>query len=264
MKPLLYLFRSISALLMCAVLAGGLYGCRQDINSDPLPAQGGSARFLLLIVHGSGNTAADWPAGLKTAVAAALAHPEEWDIVAYDWSLYAENKTTASKAGLAVGEQIGASLASGGYSYEAIQLIGHSAGAFVIQATCDSYRAGGGAARVQLTFLDPFTGNGFIDWTYGKRRFGSGADFAEVYVNTDDPVPSTNGLLRNAHNFDVTALAPGDVTGSDRHWWPVSYYTGTVGSAAAQYGYELSLMHTGLDAPVGFEDYPAGGLTVVQ
>lgn len=264
MQIMAYFFRTIATLCSCVVLGAGLCGCLPDINADPLPAQGGSARFLLLIVHGSGDTAADWPAELKAAVAATLAQPAEWDIVTYDWSQYAADKLAASKAGLAVGGQVGKSLASGSYSYEAIQLIGHSAGAFVIQAACDSYRAGGGAALVHLTFLDPFTGNGLIDWTYGKRRFGTGADFAEAYVNTDDPVPSTNGLLRKAHNFDVTALAPAEVTGSDSHWWPVTYYTETAGSADAQYGYKLSLMHAAGGAAIGFEYFPAGGLTAVH
>lgn len=237
-------------------------GCRQPVIADPLTAQGGAARFLLLIVHGSGDTAGGWPAELNNAVSSALDEPGSWDIVCYDWSRYADNKLAASRAGLAIGAAIGASLASDNYTYEAIQMVGHSAGAFVMQGACDAYRERGGAARVQLTFLDPFTGNGFIDWTYGRRRFGAGADFAEAYTNTDDPVPSTNGLLLQVHNFDVTALAPDTVTDSNGHWWPVTWYTQSVGSGTGC-GYGLSLMSAWPD-PTGFDDFAKGGKTVLQ
>lgn len=252
-------FEAVGACVMALLL---LAGCRQHITADPLPAQGPGARFLLLIVHGSGDTAGEWPADLKDAVGAALGDPGAWDIVAYDWSRYADNKLAASRAGLEIGAAIGESLASDDYTYEAIQLVGHSAGAFVMQGACDAYRTQGGAARVHLTFLDPFTGNGFIDWTYGRRRFGAGADFAEAYTNTDDPVPSTNGLLVQMHNFDVTALAPATVTGSGGHWWPVTWYLQTAASGSA-YGYGLSLMGTWPDPP-GFDDFVRGGTTVLQ
>ncbi len=239
--------------------------CTGHITPQPLPPQTVGARYLLLVVHGSGDTAAGWPADVLQKIAATMVHREQWDLVAYDWSAYAGSKTSASKAGLEIGSYIGETLASEAYSYERIQLVGHSVGAFVVQGACDAYRKNGSkTARIHLTFLDPFTGNGLIDWTYGKRRFGQGADFAEAYINTDDPVPSTNGFLRKAHNFDVTALAPASLTGSDRHWWPVYYYLESIGKEGVAYGYPLSLMATGDAAPTQQARFPIGETTVVK
>ncbi len=255
-----YLYRACALLLTAAAAAG----CQPNVTADPLPAQGGSARYLLLIVHGSGDNASAWPAEMKAAIQGALADDARWDIVAYDWSRYSADKLTASDAGLAIGASIGGQLCAAGYNYEAVQMIGHSVGSFVVQGACDGYRACGGKASVQLTFLDPFTGRGLFDWTYGKRRFGTGADFAEAYVNTDDPVPSTNGRLLRAHNFDVTALDPPAVSGGLRHWWPVTYYRQTVADENAACGYRLSLMHAKGGTPAGFEEFPAGGLTQVH
>lgn len=236
-----------------------------NITPQHLPPQTAGARYLLLVVHGSGDTAADWPADVIQKVATTIAGREQWDLVAYDWSTYAGSKTSASKAGLEIGNYIGETLSSADYSYERIQLVGHSVGAFVIQGACDAYRKkGSGAALMHLTFLDPFTGNGFIDWTYGKRRFGRGADFAEAYINTDDPVPSTNGALKNAHNFDVTALAPASLAGSERHWWPVYFYLESIGKEGAAYGYPLSFMATGDAAPTQQARFPIGQTTVLQ
>jgi pimeloyl-ACP methyl ester carboxylesterase len=149
--------------------------CRSHITPQPLPPQTEGARYLLLVVHGSGDTAADWPADVIQKVDATIAHREQWDLVAYDWSAYAGSKTSASKAGLEIGAYIGETLASADYSYERIQLVGHSVGAFVVQGACEAYRKNGSkTARIHLTFLDPFTGNGFIDWTYGKTALRPG------------------------------------------------------------------------------------------
>jgi hypothetical protein len=239
-------------------------GCSKDILPDPLPAQTAGTRNLLFVVHGSGDTAAAWPADFKAGVEKNINHREQWDIVTYDWSTYAEDKATASKSGLEIGRYIGSTLASGDYHYERIQFVGHSVGAFVVQAACDAYRENAtGSTRIHLTFLDPFTGNGLIDWTYGKRRFGEGADFAEAYINTDDPVPSSNDPLNKSHNFDVTAQAPESLSDRDRHWWPVSFYIESIEKEGEKFGYPLSLMATGDGPPTEQALFPAGATTIV-
>lgn len=259
MRRLKNIFLKLHVLLLAVVCS-----CTSPVTPQPLPPQTNGARYLLLVAHGSGDTAADWPADVLQKLDTALAHRELWDLVAYDWSDAAASKTSASKAGLRIGNYIGTKLASAEYTYERIQLIGHSVGAFVIQGACDAYRKNGsGAARIHLTFLDPFTGNGFIDWTYGKRRFGLGADFAEAYTNTDDPVPSTNGVLKKAHNFDVTALAPAALIGADRHWWPVYFYLESIDKEGSAYGYPLSLMATGDAAPTQQAQFNVGETTVL-
>jgi len=251
-----------SALLLLALCCTG---CVDQITPTPLPAQTQGARCLLLVVHGSGDTAGGWPAELIEGVKQKIVQAEQWDCVAYDWSRWADDKATASEAGLHIGAYIGSALASAPYSYERMQLVAHSVGAFVIQAACDAYRAEAenSAGRLHLTFLDPFTGNGLVDWTYGRGRFGEGADFAEAYINTDDPVPSTNSPLQQAHNFDVTARAPELLSGAQRHWWPVDFYRQSILSEGGEPGYPLALMATGEGAPADHDDFPRGQTTVV-
>jgi len=242
-------------------------GCSSlTVEFDGLPPQGPDAQYLMLVVHGSGDTAESWPAQFISSIRQRLADPEQWDLVAYDWSRYAEDKSRASQYGLALGTQIGSLLASERYSYRHIHFTGHSVGAFVVDAAAAAYReeASKPAARIHLTLLDPFTGNGFIDWTYGKRNFGTSADFADAYVNTDDPVPSTNGTISNAHNFDVTqnSLKP-PAEGSEAHWWPVEYYLLTIEDPKLSCGFQLTLSVTGADNPVSHGDFPRGATTAL-
>ena len=81
---------------------------------------------------------------------------------------------------------------------------------------------------MRLTLLDPFTQRGIFDFGYGNRSFGKSADYTEQYLNTDDPVPSTNSPLKNCVCYDITKLRPESIFGHD---WPVAYYgrSGNVG-----------------------------------
>jgi hypothetical protein len=250
-------FLIMALMVLCA-------GCARQITPAPVPAQSEGARYLLFIVHGSGNTAADWPADLVAKVKTALTQAGQWDIVAYDWSTYSEDKLSAANAGIEIGTYIGNTLSSSPYHYERIQFVAHSVGSFVIQAACEAYRSQASRdTRIHLTFLDPFGGRGLLDWSYGRKHFGAGADFAEAYINTSDPAPSTNDPLQNAHNFDVTGKAPATLTGSDLHWWPVYFYIESVTAQGQQYGYPLSLMATGDGVPVEQKQFPRAETTVV-
>jgi hypothetical protein len=248
----------------CIALMVLFAGCMRQISPATVPAQSEGAHCLLFIVHGSGDTAADWPADLVSQVKKTLPQDGQWDIVAYDWSSYSEDKLSAANAGIEIGTYIGTTLSSTAYNYERIQFVAHSVGSFVIQAACDAYRSQSSRdTRIHLTFLDPFNGRGLFDWSYGNKRFGAGADFAEAYINTSDPAPSTNEPLSSAHNFDVTGKAPATVTGRDLHWWPVSFYIESVTAPGQQYGYPLSLMATGAGAPIEQAQFPRAETTVV-
>ena len=48
----------------------------------------------------------------------------------------------------------------------------HSVGCFVIYAIAKTISQQNEPITVHSTFLDPFTGNGLIDWGYGEREFG--------------------------------------------------------------------------------------------
>ena len=95
----------------------------------------------------------------------------------------------------------------------------------------------------KLTLLDPFTSKGIFGYHWGIKNFGMTLDsskflnfqfvnnpatnYFEVYINTDDPVPSTSDPILNANNFDITNdeskkyfVPP---KGESMHSWPVVY-----------------------------------------
>ena len=69
---------------------------------------------------------------------------------------------------------------------------------------------GGDEPHVRLTLLDPFTSRGVWGSTYGQDNFGLDVDFAEQFLNTDDPVPITNDPLPLCSCVDVTGAVERD------------------------------------------------------
>lgn len=247
------------ACLLCFLVPG----CTTTVTAPPLPPRAADVTGLLLIVHGSGDSAGDWPAEVQQAIADRFDNGTGWDVVAYDWNPYAADKRTASETGLDIGRQVGELLAADGHRYETIHFLAHSVGAFVAHGAVQAYAAAADApARIHLTLLDPFTLRGLNGIQYGSRHFGLDADFAEVYCNTDDPVPSTNTPLAHAHNFDVTAAGGRTATGADAHWWPVVWYLTTIDDETSPWGFPLAPMATG-NEPVTREDFPAGETTTI-
>jgi len=108
-----------------------------------------------------------------------------------------------------------------------VHIIGISVGAFSaneIVQTLDSNLHPSLRKKIclQLTLLDPFQQKAVLGVKYGKNNFGKGADYAQQFLNTDDPVPSTNDSLPYCATTDVTSLRPSEVFGHD---WPLIYYT---------------------------------------
>jgi len=98
---------------------------------------------------------------------------------------------------------------------------------------------------VRLTLLDPFCSRGIWGWNYGATQFGTGGiDYAEQYLNTDDPVPTTNYPLPLCACVDVTGaleresfVLPEEET---MHCWSLVYF--------ARYGYrDSAFLYHGVD-----------------
>ena len=109
---------------------------------------------------------------------------------------------------------------------KAVHLIGISVGAFAADEACAAIKSSrlGNSITCQLTLLDPFQQRGVIGTGYGNANFGKTADYAIHYLNTDDPVPSTNEpLTKHCSVVDITNLRPEKLFGHD---WPVVYYGG--------------------------------------
>ncbi|MBN2797553.1 MAG: alpha/beta fold hydrolase [Deltaproteobacteria bacterium] len=211
-----------------------------------LPAP--SAPGLILLIHGGGDDASVWAEGAVAPVTEALAEPARWDVMALDWAADADSKLTAARRGRRIGEALAEQVETAGY--DDVHLIAHSVGAHLAHALALGLSE---EPTVQLTLLDPFVGSGLVRWGYGRGRFGSGTDFAEAVVNRDDGVPSSDGLLDEAHVFDVTATRPSALlTSQEGHRWPITWYLQSAGSGL---GLDLALGAGGEDL---WDSYPPG------
>jgi hypothetical protein len=156
-----------------------------------------------------------------------------------DWSKYSTNILQASYNGQQIGKMTAKELleqvVSPNNNITTIHFIGISVGAFAADAAVkevkNNFEITSSKGKnsntdsippfVQLTLLDPFQQRGIFGVGYGNNEFGKSADYAEQYLNTDDPVPSTNKPLRNTVCYDVTNLRPESIFGHD---WPLVYY----------------------------------------
>ena len=159
-----------------------------------------------------------------------------------DWSKYSTNILQASYNGQQIGElaakEILEQVTSSNNNLTTIHFIGISVGAFAADAAVKEVKKNFEISSstkeennsnntdsippfVQLTLLDPFQQRGIFGVGYGNNEFGKSADYAEQYLNTDDPVPSTNKPLKNTVCYDVTSLRPRSIFGHD---WPLVYY----------------------------------------
>lgn len=205
----------------------------------PPLATDANVRHATIVFHGSGGQDAYTDALMQRL---RKNNPSQYNEIA-EWSQYSTNIFQASYNGERIGKLAANELI--GYnddddnnnSLETIHLIGISVGSFCADAAARELKKVLDAKRdpsndknsqrqrrrpfVQLTLLDPFTQRGIFGVGYGNKVFGTSADYTQQFLNTDDPVPSTNAPLEHAVCYDITDLRPDDVFGHD---WPVVFY----------------------------------------
>lgn len=149
-----------------------------------------------------------------------------------DWKEHRGSVVTAAFDGEAVGKAVADSIST--LQPRSVHCIGISVGAFCAHSMAETLSKLQEKPHIRLTLLDPFCSRGLLGIGYGAKNYGVNADYAEQYLNTDDPVPTTNDPLPNCYCVDVTKaperqsfLLPPQET---MHCWPVAYY--------AKYGYQ--------------------------
>ncbi len=198
-----------------------------------------------------------------------------WQVNGYKWVPKATTfwPSTAIEHAQMEGNNLGLALLQQGWQH--VHLIGHSAGAALINnaAKLICYPSG---PTVQCTFLDPYLGPDKA----GITNYGKYATWADSYYTRDGVTGQfTEGCLSNAFNTDVTQL---DVTNrygvtkyyssqtgqlepcyvtESVHGWPVDFYQNTItgNSVTPDYsvfGFPLSLEGGGFS--VATSAYPAG------
>lgn len=188
---------------------------------------------------------------------------EEMWATTVDWKEYRGSIATAAFDGEAVGEAIAKHLLDQKQSLKYVHVIGISVGGFAANsmAKCLFESIDSKPDFVRLTLLDPFCSRGILGVGYGARNFGLSADYSEHYLNTDDPVPTTNDALPNCYCIDVTGASERDSfeppEGESMHCWPVAYF--------ARYGYRITRNKSGsIVYPQHDENHQRGVVTKLQ
>jgi len=213
---------SLALLSGSAVVALELYTRLPDPVDIPVIKVSPDTRELTLVFHGSGGS--DEPL-MQRIAAAHEGDPTGAAAVAVNWSPASDNRLRAAANARVVGAALGAKLGSL-ENLQRLRLVGHSSGAYMLDAVCVAARAAAKPAPVITSvYLDPFGIDGFADWSHGAREHGRCADFALAIINTDDAAPATNAPLANAYNIDITdhPQRP-DPAAANLHYWPVEFY----------------------------------------
>lgn len=200
-------------------------------------------RDITVIFHGAGGEDAYTDDLLKT-----LCKSIDGDgtniVKMINWEADSADILQASVKGAKIGKELAKTLCSSIYAsgdsnasrVTNIHAIGISVGAFAADSFLDALSKENKSTakkkntpvknfHCQLTLLDPFQQKAVLGVGYGNKYFGiadRGVDYAQQYLNTDDPVPSTNAPLQHCATIDVTALRPPEIFGHD---WPLVYYT---------------------------------------
>ncbi|KAG7346513.1 lipase [Nitzschia inconspicua] len=224
------LMLSSSILLEIYSRIGTLF-IKDDSPRDKLlpPSVTSNIQHATLVFHGSGGQDAYTDALMEQL---RKGDPSQYTQMV-EWSLYSSNIFQASFNGERIGQMAAKELVDlfpKGNNLQTVHLIGVSVGCFAADSAArrlkqilDDSHGTSSSTRpfVQLTLLDPFTQRGIFGLGYGNQVFGVAADYTQQYLNTDDPVPSTNAPLLNSVCYDITNLRPENIFGHD---WPVIYY----------------------------------------
>ena len=212
---------------------------------------------ITFVFHGAGGQDENTDELMKT-LSSSSSNNNKAMVQMVDWSSDSSNLLQASVNGMNIGKRIAESLTdillpdrTGGnndddstrslHQLRRIHIIGISVGAFAAHSFIQEFNSKFKRQTVssssssnnnnnnhqdnvyiQATFLDPLCSKGVLAFKYGENEFGKGCNYAQQFLNTDDPVPFTNTNLVNCATIDVTNSRPEEIFGHD---WPLIYYT---------------------------------------
>lgn len=257
-------------------------GWREAIEKQPeLPTYGDCPQklpgknSLILVTHGwiklidNPLTSTVWVDDMTIRIQQYLDNERlnNWQVIGHKWFEGARPidpipLSAAQKAlnnGIQVGNEFGKCLASEGWTH--IHLIGHSAGAALIQSCAEVIKSITPSTTVHCTFLDAFVGSDKA----GIVNYGKGVDWADSYFSHDfltggEQWPFTEGPLDFAYNVEVTWIddsLEGEPVyfstssglqscrqGISTHEWPHQFYVKTIPPSIQQgaegFGFPLS------------------------
>jgi hypothetical protein len=195
-------------------------------NPTPNPSK---LENLVVVTHGwSPNPFITWPEKLTENISGKI-DSSKWNTFTHNWKLGAL-KLTPDKTipnAKVQGQWLGQKITDAGYKH--VHLIGHSAGAWLINEAAKKIRKRGDAT-VHLTFLDPYA-RLFEEDQLAKTEY---SDWAENYFSEDITSFLTNALP-NTHNIDISEI---DKSFFDSHSFAHEWYDQTVVSPTQTIGAE--------------------------
>jgi len=178
------------------------------------------SKEVVVISHGLKDDDTSWAKTLKKQI---LVQSPTAQVIALDWSYYADNALTCSVNGRRIGNRIAKSLLINS-RLNKIKLIGHSCGAFVNYGICEVIKQDQRNIKVSSIYLDPVSIYGGVFWRFGQNNFGDCANDSVTYFDTEDGVPGSNSSPSNSEGVDITNLKSQFNYRGSPHQWPIYYY----------------------------------------
>lgn len=205
--------------------------CEPNVLIDPSISICPSVDKLVIITHGwLDKGKGRWPSEMACAVQERV-DPNEWLCGSFDWKGGSGVITSIHAAQYArdvAGPRLAAAVRKLDRPWKHIHLIGHSAGAWAIQAAAEQLAYIYPQTVFHLTFLDAYVPArwdphqlGLIFEDPAKQR---NCCWAEHYYTKDYTLTMTQHDLPWAHNVNISALDP-FIT---EHEFPYRWYTATI------------------------------------
>jgi len=205
-----------------------LYLIAPDANETlcSLPAQGATCDEpnLVVITHGWYERE-PWPEWMAMAVARRVDR-RAWRCGWCDWRGQARRLRPAQAATIGrdtVGPQLGQEIIRMSAGWRHVHLVGHSAGAWVVNAAAEIVAAQS-AADIHITFLDAYVPDGWDERVLGRLADRPREHRWIEHYFTRDVFNLTENRLTCAHNVDITAINPG----FPGHKFPWHWYLATI------------------------------------
>ena len=204
---------------------------KPNVITENLDLLNPSADKLFVAVHGwLDNGQTGWPSQMAGAVYDRT-DPNQWLCASYDWKGGSRVVTSIMAAEYArdiAGPRLATAVLAMQRPLKHIHLVGHSAGSWAIHTAARRLAERFPEATFHLTFLDAY-----VPSKWNPNELGAIFDdpqrqakqvWAEQYYTRDITYKVTQYSLKNAHNVDITAIAP--LTGD--HEFPYRWYTATI------------------------------------
>ncbi len=179
---------------------------------------------LVIVTHGWYEKRT-WPAQMAIAIAKRV-DCRQWRCGWYDWRQEAKHLRPSVSALVGrdeTGPRLGDTIVALSPHWRHVHLIGHSAGAWVVNAAAEVI-AQKTDAEIHITFLDAYVPDGWDEKALARLAQTRPERCRAEHYFTRDWLNLTENVLTGAHNVDITTINPG-IRG---HRFPWHWYLATI------------------------------------